>query len=111
MSTETGARIIKAMAAARISQRDLAAATGISQPTLSRVITGERVAKMPEIVAIAAATGCTVTQLIGDPRGERVLCAARSTNGASMQKMREELLGMLSLEEHLDEYGIPEVGR
>jgi transcriptional regulator with XRE-family HTH domain len=91
-----------------LSQRDLAAATGISQPTLSRIISGERVAKVPELVAIAAATGHTLAELTGQSRvAERVQGAARATSGANMEAMRRELLHYLELDAYLDEQGIP----
>jgi ribosome-binding protein aMBF1 (putative translation factor) len=51
--TSMGDRVTRALAAAKMSQRTLAATTKISQPTLSRIISGERAAKMPDLVAIA----------------------------------------------------------
>jgi DNA-binding XRE family transcriptional regulator len=64
-TADIGALIERARAAAGLSQRALADMTGISQPTLSRIISGDRVAKIPEIIAIAWATGHTVAQLTG----------------------------------------------
>jgi transcriptional regulator with XRE-family HTH domain len=94
--------------AAGLSQRGLAEASGVSQSTLSRIIAGERTAKMPEIVAIAQATGHTVAQLTGisDVAG-RVQCAARATNDSDMQSMREALLHFLELDNYLDDQAIP----
>jgi len=60
-----GKRIEKAAAAAGSSQRALGAETGISQPTLSRIISGERAAKVPELAVIAWATGTTLAELAG----------------------------------------------
>jgi transcriptional regulator with XRE-family HTH domain len=94
-----------------LSQRDLAAATGISQPTLSRIISGERVAKVPEFVAIAAATGHTLAELTGHSRvAERAQSAARAISWASMEAMGRELLHYLELDAYLDEQGIPAGG-
>jgi len=59
-TTDVGARIEHARIAAGLSQRALADMTGTSQPTLSRVVSGQRAAKMPELIAIAWATGVTV---------------------------------------------------
>src|SRR3982074_163682 len=59
MTTGLGVLIERARVAAGLSQRALADATGISQPTLSRIISGDRAAKMPEVVTIAWATGHT----------------------------------------------------
>ncbi len=107
-STGVGERIRQAMSAAQLTQRVLAQVTGISQPTLSRIITGERTAKIPEIVAIAAATGHTVAELTGvGPVADRAQYAARATNGAEMAAMRRELLHYLELDAYLDDQGIP----
>ncbi|MFD4444552.1 helix-turn-helix domain-containing protein [Nocardia sp. NPDC058519] len=106
-----GERIARALGAARISQRDLAAETGISQATLSRTISGDRAAKMNELVAIAAATGVVLAELTGTSRVVgRVQCAARSANGASMDSMYEQMLRFLELDAHLADQGIVAIG-
>jgi DNA-binding XRE family transcriptional regulator len=103
-----GGLIERARESAGLSQRALAEATGISQPTLSRIISGDRVAKLPEIVSIAWATGHTVAQLTGAGTvADRVQCAARATNGCGMAAMRAALLHFLELDEYLDEHAIP----
>ncbi|MGA8116992.1 MAG: helix-turn-helix transcriptional regulator [Actinocatenispora sp.] len=100
--------IERARVAAGLSQRALADATGISQSTLSRIASGDRVAKMPEVVAIAWVTGHTVAQLTGSGAvASRVQCAARATDGAPMDGMREALLHFLELDEYLDDHAIP----
>ncbi|MBU2666834.1 helix-turn-helix transcriptional regulator [Actinoplanes bogorensis] len=107
-SIDVGSLIEKARVAAGLSQRALADATGISQPTLSRIISGDRVAKMPEIVAISWATGHTVAQLAGTGTvADRVQCAARATNGSDMGGMRDILLHYLELDDYLDDQAIP----
>src|SRR5215469_13304330 len=91
-----GALVERARVAAGLSQRDLASRTGISQPTLSRIISGDRAAKMPELVAIAWATGHTVAQLTGvGTVADRAQCAARATNDSGMEGMRHALLYFL----------------
>jgi len=101
-------RIEYAREAAGLSQRALASATGMSQPTLSRIISGERAAKLPELVAIAAATGRTVAELLGQSEiADRMQCAARATSGTNMDGMRRELLHYLELDAYLDDQGIP----
>lgn len=106
--TDVGARIERARAAAGLSQRALADITGISQPTLSRVVSGRRTAKMPELVAIAWATGATVAELAGTGTvAERVECAARATNHADMDSMRDALLHFLDLDDYLSGQAIP----
>jgi transcriptional regulator with XRE-family HTH domain len=107
-SIDVGRLIERARLAAGLSQRALADTTGISQPTLSRIISGDRVAKMPEIVAISWATGHTVAQLTGASTvADRVQCAARATNGSGMEHMRDALLHFLELDDYLDEQAIP----
>src|SRR5262245_54173836 len=108
LTTDAGALIERARIAANLSQRALADATGISQPTLSRIITGDRVAKMPEVVAIAWATGHTVAQLTGSGTvADRAQCAARATSDSTMDHMREALLHFLELDDYLDDQAIP----
>ena len=107
-TTEVGERIERARASVGLSQRALADITGISQPTLSRVVSGQRAAKMPELAAIAWATGSTVAELAGTGTvAERVECAARATNQAGMGGMREALLHFLELDDYLDGQAIP----
>lgn len=108
MVTGVGARIEHARVAAGLSQRQLADATGISQSTLSRVISGLRTAKVPELVAIAWATGVTVAELTGTGTvAERAECAARATNHTDMDGMRETLLHFLELDNYLSGQAIP----
>jgi len=107
-SVNVGNLIERARLSAGLSQRALADAAGISQPTLSRIIAGDRVAKLPEIVSIAWATGHTVAQLTGASTvADRVQCAARSTNGCGMEDVRKALLHFLELDDYLDEQAIP----
>jgi transcriptional regulator with XRE-family HTH domain len=107
-STNVGTLIDRARNAARLSQRDLAEATGISQSTLSRIISGDRPVKMPEVVAIARATGHTVAQLAGTSTvAGRAQCATRATNDCDMDGMREALLHFLELDDYLDDQAIP----
>ncbi|GIG85081.1 helix-turn-helix domain-containing protein [Plantactinospora endophytica] len=107
---DVGSLIERARGAAGLSQRALADRTGISQSTLSRIISGDRAAKMPEIVAIAWATGHTVAQLTGAGTvADRVQSAARATNGSRMQEMHQALLHFLELDDYLEEQAIPAV--
>jgi transcriptional regulator with XRE-family HTH domain len=108
MTTDVGARIERARVAAGLSQRALADATGISQPTLSRIISGGRAAKMPEVIAIAWATGHAVAQLTGTRAvAGRVQCVARATNDSGMDRMRDAMLCFLELNDYLDDQFIP----
>ncbi|MCI9888752.1 helix-turn-helix transcriptional regulator [Micrococcales bacterium 31B] len=105
---DVAAAIASACAAAGLTQRAVAERTGISQPTLNRILKGERAAKVPELVLLAEATGCTLAQLTGSAVSGRVICAARSTNGASMEAMRQRLLHFMELDAYLDDHAIPE---
>jgi transcriptional regulator with XRE-family HTH domain len=103
-----GKRIEKAADAAGLSQRALAAETGVSQPTLSRIISGERTPKVPELAVIAWATGTTLAELAGAGGvAERVQCAARATDGAGMEQMRAALLHFVELDAYLDGQAVP----
>ncbi|GGK44563.1 helix-turn-helix domain-containing protein [Nocardia camponoti] len=108
MTSGIGTLIERARVAAGLSQRALADAAEISQPTLSRIISGDRAAKMPEIVAIAWATGHTVAQLTaGTSIADRTQFAARASNGTNMIRMREALLHFVELNDYLDDQAIP----
>lgn len=97
-----------ALGRANMSQRRLADVTEISQSTLSRIVAGDRMVSMPELILIAEATGTTVAQLAGTSNvAERVQYAARSTNSSSMDSMRQKLLHLVELNGYLDDQGIP----
>lgn len=106
---ELALAIESAREAAKLSQRALAERTGISQPTLSRILSGDRAAKMTEVILIADATGCTVAQLTGSAVADRVRCAARATNGVNMASMRQRLLHFMELDAYLDDQAIPTI--
>jgi transcriptional regulator with XRE-family HTH domain len=69
---QLGERVRRARERVGLNQRQLAALTGISQPTISRVESGERSALVvTELYRIAMATGTTVTALTSEAdRGE-----------------------------------------
>lgn len=92
-----------------MTQRALADATGLSQATVSRIEGGIRDPKMNEVLAIAWATGASVSEITGrsDVR-DRVRCVARATGGTSMEAMRRELIHYLEVDAYLEEMGIPE---
>jgi transcriptional regulator with XRE-family HTH domain len=107
---DVGARIEQARVAAGLSQRALADVTGISQSTLSRVISGQRTAKVPELVTIGWATGATMAELTGTGTvAERAEGAARATKHADMDGMREALLHFLELDDYLAGQAIPAI--
>jgi transcriptional regulator with XRE-family HTH domain len=101
-------RIAEAREAAQLTQRQLATRSGIAQATLSRIEQGLRPAKMGEIVALAWALGCPVSELTGISavRG-RLECVARATDQSGMETMRRELSHYLELDAYLEDQGIP----
>ncbi|MGW5876698.1 helix-turn-helix domain-containing protein [Nocardiopsis terrae] len=107
VAAELGLRIERARAAAGLSQRALADAMGISRSTLSRIISGNRSAKMPEAVAIAWRTEHTVAQLTGTGVASEFGHAAHAANDSGRADMRQTLLGFLELNAHLDDQAIP----
>nr|DAX43248.1 MAG TPA: Helix-turn-helix XRE-family like protein [Caudoviricetes sp.] len=109
--TSMGAAIASACEAAGLSQRALGDRTGITQSTLSRILSGKCSAKMTEIILMAEATGCTVAQLSGNSVTERIQYAARTTNSPMMERMRQRLLHFIELDAYLDDQAIPAVSR
>lgn len=104
----TGQRVAAALDAAGLSQRAVADETGIPQTTLSRIVSGNRSAKVPELLLIAQATGHTYAQLTGTGITEdKVRWAARSTNGAGMESMKAAILHFMALDAYLDDQAIP----
>lgn len=97
-----GARIERARAAAGLSRQALAEAVGFSRRALGRIISGERGARVPEVLVIVAATGTTVAALTGiGVVSDRAQCAIHPAD------MREALLRHLELNAYLDEQAIP----
>ena len=105
-ATRVAAAIESAREAAHLSLRALEDRTGISQQTLSRIRSGERPVKMTEIVQIADALDCTVAELTGAAIADRLQCAAWPTNGADVDKMRQQLLHYIELDAYLDDQAI-----
>jgi transcriptional regulator with XRE-family HTH domain len=65
----------KARRAADLSQRELAGRAGISAAYLSRVESGQRIASLEVLVALAAELEITGLELLaGDARGHCPLC-------------------------------------
>ena len=104
-----GKRIIGARKVVGMSQRDLASVTGLSQPTIQRIETGERVASRLELVLIADGCGVLVDDLLGtNSIGEEVRCAGR-TNEPGSKELADYLIYAFSVARRLDQLGIPEV--
>lgn len=108
MSDSTASRIVAARTAADLGQRAVARLTGINQTTLSRIEQGEREAKVNELASLAWVLGCTISELTGRSTvRDRAECAARASDDADMESMRQEMLHYLELDAYLEEQGIP----
>lgn len=67
-----GKRILDALDARKMTQRELANKTGITEATISRYAQSKRTPKGPEIAKISKALGCTTDFLLGlDNKMER----------------------------------------
>lgn len=107
-SSTVSVSIAHAMSQAGLSQRRAAEQTGISQPTLSRILSGKRAPTLPELILLAQVTGVPLASLTG--RGavaDRCLMAVRAVDGGSMEVLRRTLLGYLELDAYLDDQAIP----
>lgn len=105
----SGSRIEAAREQLGLSQRALAKKAGLSQATLHRIEQGMRKPKMPEMVALAHALGCTLTEISEySPVRDRVVCFARAENSSEMAGLHRELVHFLELDAYLEEQGIPQ---
>ncbi|WP_440480680.1 helix-turn-helix domain-containing protein [Rhodococcus qingshengii] len=95
------------MITANMSRRELAVKAGISQPAPSEIIADTLPAKANELLAIATATGCTLTELTSTPTmADRVQYASTPNSGENRRRMREQLLHFMELDAYLDDQGI-----
>ncbi|ALL79363.1 hypothetical protein AD006_29200 (plasmid) [Pseudonocardia sp. EC080610-09] len=102
----TAQRVESALQAAGMSQREVAEISGLSQAMISRIVSGQRVAKVPELIVIALATGTPPEWLLGSSAvAERAESAARST-GSGSDAMRNRLLHFLELDAYLDDQAV-----
>jgi len=104
------AKIIKdARIAAGQSQEQAAATLGLSQPTYSRIETGERPTKGHELILLADSFHMRVSTLVNLPDvASRSVFAARTDGSRSaMSTMKRRLCEYLELDSYLAEAGIP----
>ena len=89
-----------------LRQRGLAEATGISQPTINRILRGERAPKLNELIALADALGSTLSELTGDsPVAARLVSSARATVDGATAAMHAELTHYFELDAFLRDHG------
>lgn len=103
-----GQRIRELREAKTISQAAAAAALEVSQPTYSRIESGERPLAGDELVILADLFGIRAAALTGLPAmRQRARCAARTDGSpAAMLTMREKLYSYLELDTYLTSQGI-----
>jgi transcriptional regulator with XRE-family HTH domain len=103
-----GQRIREVREARSVSQSEAAQALEISQPTYSRIESGERPLTGDELVILADLFGVRAAAITGLPAlRERARFAAR-TDGSSpaMTTMREKLYAYLELDAYLTSQGV-----
>jgi len=107
-SVALGRRIREVREAGGFSQAAAASALEISQPTYSRIESGERPVAGDELVLLADLFGVRAAAIIGVPRlRERTRYAARTDgSAAAMETMREKLLAYLELDAYLTDQGV-----
>jgi transcriptional regulator with XRE-family HTH domain len=103
-----GRRIREVREARAISQATAAEALEISQPTYSRVESGERPLAGDELVILADLFGVRAATVTGLPALRRRARYAARTDGspAAMTTMREKLYAYLELDAYLTSQGI-----
>lgn len=103
-----GRRIREVREAEGISQVAAAEALEISQPTYSRVESGERPLAGDELVILADLFGVRAAAITGLPQLQQRARYAARTDGSSaaMETMREKLYAYLELDAYLTSQGI-----
>ena len=106
-----GRRVREVREAAGVSQDEARRIIGVSQPTYSRIESGERPLKGDELVQLADRFDVRASAITGLAQvRERARYAARTDGGpSSMDVMRERLYAALELDAYLTGQGIPAV--
>lgn len=89
----------------QMSQRDVAAESGLPQATLSRVESGVREASAAEIVLIANAIGATVAEVTGTSYVRDETTRAARSVGPDVEAMYDELVRYLEVSDYLERQG------
>jgi transcriptional regulator with XRE-family HTH domain len=105
---ELGRRVREAREAAGVSQDTARRAIDVSQPTYSRIESGERAIRGDELIQLADCFGIRAAAITGLPEvRERARFAARTDGDFSaMTVMRERLHAYLELDSYLTGQGI-----
>ena len=106
---EIGRRIAEERQRVSMSQRDLARAAQLSQPTIQRIEAGERNTTTLELSVIAEACGVPIVDLLGtNTLADEMRCAGR-TDEEGAKEMADYLRYSFGLARRLDQFGVPEV--
>lgn len=101
-----GQRVEAARRRGGLTQRDLGAVSGLSASTINRVETAKKSPSIPELLKIAAGLGTTLGALTGEsPVRDRLTFAARTTNDATAEDMKDRLAYYLEMDAHFEEFG------
>ncbi|WP_436528997.1 helix-turn-helix domain-containing protein [Actinoplanes sp. HUAS TT8] len=105
---ELGRRVRAARESAGVSQDAARRAIDVSQPTYSRIESGDRPLRGDELVRLADCFGVRAAVITGLPEvRERARFAARTDGDhCSMAVMRERLYAYLELDSYLTDHGI-----
>ncbi|GAA3663747.1 helix-turn-helix domain-containing protein [Microbacterium marinilacus] len=103
-----GARLREVRESKGITQDLVRAAIGVSQPTYSRIESGERPLKGDELVILADRIGVRVSALTGYIEASEQAKFAARTDGsaATMDVLKAKLLAYLELDSYLADQGI-----
>lgn len=104
-----GRRVRELREQKRISQDEARRAIEVSQPTYSRIESGERIIKGDELVILADLFGVRAAAITGYTHVREHARYAARTDGTSstMTQMRERLYACLELDDYLTGQGIP----
>ncbi len=101
-----GHRVKAARTRGRLDQRQLAVASGVSQAEISRIENDKKSPTIPELLKIAAGLGTTLGALTGESLvRDRLTFAARTTNDATAEVMKDRLAYYLEMDAHFEDLG------
>lgn len=107
-SNSLGKRLTDARNAVGMTQRDLAEISGISQPTIHRIETDQRMVSGVELAVLSDACGVLPADLLGiNSVAEDVVYAGR-TDSEGSDVLVAYMVYALGLARRLDELGVPE---
>ena len=88
------------------NQRRLATQADLSQTMVSHIEGQNRTANVPELLKIAAALGTTLGDLTGgSPVRDRLVYAARTSDNATAEAMKDRLAFYLEMDAHFEDLG------